>query len=73
MAEVIIIGAGLAGVEAAHEDLDTLVHELSEPNHTEYIRVSGRVTNIIVWTDIGKTVKISSNTYKLLTIFMKNF
>jgi len=41
-----------------HRALDTLVHAIAENNHTEYIRTGGRVTAVIVWTDVTKTFKL---------------
>ena len=46
--------------EPLHEVLDTLTHNLSENNYVEYIRVSGRVTNIDTWTNSSKTTRIRS-------------
>lgn len=56
--DAIDAAAGGGITPAQHEVLDTLVHDLSEDAYTEYTRVSGRVTNITVWTDNGKTLKI---------------
>lgn len=41
-----------------HENYDTLTHLIAETNFTEITRTSGRVSNITVWTDNGKTTKI---------------
>jgi len=49
-------GSGIS--EAQHETLDTLVHRIAEDAYVEIIRAAGRVTDIVVWTDSGKTVKI---------------
>lgn len=49
-------GGGIT--EGQHEVLDTLVHDLSENYYLETTRSSGRVTDIIAWTDSGKTLKI---------------
>lgn len=49
-------GSGLS--EAQHEDLDTLVHSLSENAYQELTRTNGQVTKIAWWTDSGKTTKI---------------
>lgn len=50
---------GSGGItEAQHEALDTLVHDLSENYYLEVVRTSGRVTDIITWTDSGKTLKV---------------
>jgi len=49
-------GGGIT--EAQHENLDTLVHWLSEDNYQEVVRSGGKVTSVINWTDSGKTTKI---------------
>jgi hypothetical protein len=49
-------GGGLS--EAQHEVLDTLVHALAETCYLEVTRSGGRVSNVTVWTDSGKTKKI---------------
>jgi hypothetical protein len=43
---------------AAHEDLDTLVHELAETCYTEVTRVAGLVTNITTWQTAAKLLKV---------------
>lgn len=49
--------------EADHENLDTLVHALSETSYTEVTRDgNGRVTDVIVWTSPAKTTKIRETT-----------
>ncbi len=42
----------------AHRILDQLVHDISENCHTEIIRTSGKVSNVIIWTNSLKTTKI---------------
>jgi hypothetical protein len=52
---------GLSGsgiTEAQHEVLDTLVHDLSETSYLEVTRTSGQVSDVTVWTDSGKTIKV---------------
>jgi len=50
---------GGSGITAGqHKVLDQLVHELAETSYVELTRVSGKVTEVIAWTDNGKTVKI---------------
>lgn len=44
--------------EPQHENLDSLVHMISEDSYEEVTRSSGRVSNITYWTDSGKTKKI---------------
>lgn len=50
------VGGGIS--ETQHENLDTLVHAISEPTFEEYTYASGKVTDIVVWTDAGKTTKV---------------
>jgi hypothetical protein len=50
---------GSGGItEPEHEALDTLVHDLSENFYMEVLRVSGKITSAVVWTDAGKTKKV---------------
>lgn len=49
-------GGGLT--PATHHALDDMVHWLVETNYQEIVRSGGRVTNVINWTDAGKTVKV---------------
>lgn len=49
-------GGGIT--EAQHEALDSMVHWINETNHQEIVRSEGKVTNVINWTDSGKTTKI---------------
>lgn len=51
--------AGGGITEPQHEDLDTLAHCLVEDSFTERVPATGpKPTNIITWTDAGKTTKI---------------
>lgn len=49
-------GSGIS--EAQHLALDTLVHELDETSYLEVTRSGGQVTDVIVWTNSGKTLKV---------------
>jgi hypothetical protein len=49
-------GTGLS--PGTHEVLDTLVHNLAEDGYEEVTRSGGQVTDVVVWTDSGKTIKI---------------
>jgi len=52
-------GGGSGGItEGQHELLDTLVHNLSETCYQEILRSAGKVSQVIVWTDDGKTTKV---------------
>jgi hypothetical protein len=51
-----LFGTGIT--EGSHENLDTLVHNLSEDSYEEVVYSSGKVSNVINWTDSGKTTKI---------------
>jgi len=51
-------GASDALSRGAHEALDSLVHELAETSYEEVTRLGGLVTDVIVWTDSGKTIKV---------------
>jgi len=54
--EVGLSGQGMS--EAQHRALDTLIHDIAEDSYEE-ITYSGKdVTNITVWTDAGKTLRI---------------
>jgi hypothetical protein len=55
--------AGGGITEAQHEDLDTLVHNLSEDMYEEFIYTGARVDDIIVWTDSGKTTKVRETNF----------
>jgi hypothetical protein len=49
-------GGGLS--EAQHEALDTLVHAIAETSYLEVTRSGGFVTDVVIWTDSGKTKKV---------------
>jgi hypothetical protein len=49
--------SGSSGIKN-HEGLDTLTHEVVEDTYQEVIRVDGRVTSIVYYTDSGKSNKI---------------
>jgi len=50
-------GSGLT--ESTHENLDTLVHELSETSFAEVTRdVDGIVTDVVTWTSAAKVTKV---------------
>jgi len=49
-------GSGLS--EGGHRDLDQLVHVPAETAWEEVIRSGDNITDVILWTDNGKTVKI---------------
>lgn len=49
-------GGGIT--EGEHEDLDTLVHWLSETGYQEIVRTAGKVSSVIYWTTAGKTKKV---------------
>jgi hypothetical protein len=54
-------GTGLS--EAAHRNLDQLPHLIAEDSFEEYTYSGNKVTDIIIWTDDGKTVKIREENY----------
>lgn len=56
LADLLTGGSGIT--EGQHDALDDLVHWLAETNYQEIVRSAGKVTNVINWTDSGKTVKI---------------
>lgn len=49
-------GGGLDG--STHRALDQLVHDVAEDSYTEVIYSGNNVTDVIIWTDNGKTIKI---------------
>ena len=70
--------AGGGITEGQHKLLDSLVHNLSETSYEELTRSGGKVTDIIHWTDNGKTVKIrevnlTRTSGKVSTIVMKQY
>lgn len=50
--------AGGGITESEHRDLDQLVHDIQEDSFEEIIRSGFQVTDVIIWTDSGKTTKI---------------
>ena len=50
--------AGGGITPAQHEVLDTLVHEIAENAYLEVIRSGNQVTDVVIWTNSGKTTKI---------------
>jgi hypothetical protein len=54
-------GGGMS--EATHLALDTLVHELAEDYYEEYTYSGSEISNVTVWTNSGKTLKIREYTY----------
>jgi hypothetical protein len=49
-------GGGLS--ESQHEGLDRLTHNINESSYDEYITSGNKITDVITWTDSGKTLKI---------------
>lgn len=49
-------GSGIT--ESEHRDLDQLVHNIAEDSFDEVLRTGFLVSDIITWTDAGKTQKI---------------
>lgn len=72
---------GLSGgllTPATHRPLDQLVHEIAETSFVEYVYSANKVTDIITWTDSGKTIKIREESFvftagKIDTITMKQY
>ena len=58
-----VSGSGIS--EAQHETLDTLVHSVEENSYEEviYFGTPARISNVITWTDVGKSTKIREQTY----------
>lgn len=48
--------------EAQHRALDQLVHGIAEDSFLEVVRSGDQVTDVIYWTDNGKTDKIRETT-----------
>ena len=74
-----LLAGGAGGITASsHRVLDQLVHDISEDSYEEFTYSAGKITNVTVWTDSGKTVKIreQSITYagnKVSTIVSKQY
>lgn len=49
-------GSGITANQ--HLDLDQLVHDIAETSYLEVTRSGGQVTDVIIYTDSGKTTKI---------------
>lgn len=73
---------GLSGspiiTEQTHKDLDQLVHNIAETSYIEYVYSGNIVTDIITWTDSGKTIKVREENYtyssgKVTTIITKQY
>jgi hypothetical protein len=53
-----------SGISAAqHENLDTLVHNLSETTYQELLYSGNKLTSATYWTTPGKTLKIRESTF----------
>jgi hypothetical protein len=49
-------GTGVVTISGAHEDLDTLVHNLSEDTYTDIVRAAGgKVSEVNTYTELGGT------------------
>ena len=55
------MGGGLTS--STHRTLDQLTHNLDEDYYEEYIYSGSLVSDIITWTDVGKTTKIREENY----------
>ena len=58
-----ITNASTASNSAAHENYDTLVHDLAESNFQEVSYSSGLVTAVTYWTTPAKTLKIRESLF----------
>jgi hypothetical protein len=63
---------------ARHRSLDQLVHNIADTSYEEYTYTSGKLTNLTIWTDNGKTIKIREYDYtytgnKVNTIVTKQY
>lgn len=54
-------GSGIT--ESQHRALDQLVHLIAENAYTEYTYSGNQVTDEIMWTDSGKTIKIRETNF----------
>lgn len=52
----LLAGGGIT--EASHKVLDQLQHNVAENSYQEIVRSAGKVVNVILWTNSGKTTKI---------------
>ena len=69
-------GGGLT--PASHRVLDQLVHDVAETSFTEVVYSGNQVTDVIIWTDSGKTQKIREESYtytgnKVTTVVTKQY
>jgi len=55
--------AGSGITETEHRTLDQLVHLISEDSFEEIVYNANRITDIVIWTDSGKTTKIREEQY----------
>jgi len=46
-----------------HQGLDQLVHNVAEDSFAEYTYSGSKVTDYIIWTDSGKTIKIREHNF----------
>lgn len=44
--------------ESEHENLDRLTHSINESSYDEIVMSGNTITDVITWTDSGKTLKI---------------
>jgi hypothetical protein len=51
------------GNAANHEDIDSLVHNLSEDYYEEFVYSSGKVTAVIAWQDSSREKKVRESIY----------
>ena len=61
--EDLIIATSSGINEYEHRTLDQLVHDIAEDSFEEIIRSTGKITNLITWTDNTKTTKIREESY----------
>jgi len=52
------VAAGSGITEGQHETLDTLTHKITESSFAELLYTGKVLDSVIVWTDVGKTLKI---------------
>lgn len=57
------VQSALESADIQSEELDSLVHNLSEDYYSETTFQIGRATNITVWTDSNKTTKVREYQY----------
>jgi len=60
----ISITASQSGLsESDHKFLDTLLHNINEDSYTEFIYLDNSITDVIIWTNSNKTLKIREENY----------